>query len=62
MTSAHLSVISHDDQLHILGRGLDMAFLLQRMSKERRSIETGVPKEYSNDKEREDKREGEDSC
>lgn len=37
MTSAYLSVISHDDQLHILGRGLDMAFVLQEASKERRS-------------------------
>lgn len=39
MTSAYLSVISYDDQLHILGRGLDMAFMLQRASKERRTRE-----------------------
>lgn len=29
-TSAYLSVISHDDQLHILGRSLDMALMLKR--------------------------------
>lgn len=29
MTSAYLSVVSHDDQLHILGRSLGMAFMLQ---------------------------------
>ena len=29
MTSAYLSVVSHDDQLHILGRGLDVAFVLR---------------------------------
>lgn len=52
MTSAYLSVISHDDQLHILGRGLDMAFMLQRASKERWSMGTGGQKGYRNDKER----------
>lgn len=50
MTSAYLSVISHDDQLHILGRGLDMAFMLQRASKERKSTGTGGRKGYRNDK------------
>lgn len=59
MTSAYLSVISHDDQLHILGRGLDMAFVLQEASKERRSTGTGGQKGYRNDKEGR-KKEGED--
>lgn len=40
-TAAHLSVISHDDQLHILGCGLDVAPMLQRASKERKSTGTG---------------------
>lgn len=30
VTSAHLSVVGHDDQLHVLGRGLDMALVLRR--------------------------------
>lgn len=40
-TSAYLSVISHDDQLHILGRRLDLAFMLQRAGKGRRCTGTG---------------------
>lgn len=38
-TSAYLSVISHDDQLHILGRSLDMALMLQRADEGRNARE-----------------------
>lgn len=30
MTSAYLSVVSHDDQLHVFGGSLGMAFVLWR--------------------------------
>lgn len=45
VTSAYLSVISYDDQLHVLGRSLDMALMLQRAGEER-----GEGKGYRNDK------------
>lgn len=32
LTSAYLSVVSHDDQLHILGCSLGMAFMLQEVN------------------------------
>lgn len=32
MTSAYLSIVSHNDQLHILGRSLGVAFMLQGVS------------------------------
>lgn len=41
VTSAYLSVISYDDQLHILGRSLDMALMLQRAGEERRRTGRG---------------------
>lgn len=50
-TSAYLSVISHDDQLHILGRSLDMALMLQRAGRGRGGTGTGG-KGCRNDKER----------
>lgn len=51
-TSAYLSVISHDDQLHILGRSLDMALMLQRADGGRGCAGTGGGKGCRNDKER----------
>lgn len=32
LTSAYLSVVSHNDQLHILGCSLGMAFMLQEIN------------------------------
>lgn len=51
-TSAYLSVISHDDQLHILGRSLDMALMLRRAGRGRGGTGTGGGKGCRNDKER----------
>lgn len=33
MTRTYLSIVSHDDQLHVLGRRLSVAFMLQEGSK-----------------------------
>ena len=33
LTFAYLSIVGHDDQLHILGRGLRVAFVLRKKKK-----------------------------
>lgn len=50
-TSAYLSVISHDDQLHIFGRSLDMALMLQRAGRGTGRTGTGGGKGCRDDKE-----------